>query len=112
MDRLCYSASQKFDGLPAAAIVSCRRGGATAAYERLNMYFGMLNTVMPGSQYWNQVHGFTAEDVEKDLEGLQTMRTLANNMAWLIENRKTGEKAGISRPKREDWQPTHFIMNR
>jgi len=109
MDRLCYSASSKLDGIAAASIVSCRRGGATSAYERLNMYFGMTNAIIPASQYWNQVHGFTAEDVEKDAEGLQTMRTLADNLVWVIKNRKAGEEAGLCKPVRENKIKTNFI---
>ena len=109
MDRLCFSATRKFNLLPAAAIVSCRRGGGTDAYERLNMYLGNVNAIIPASQYWNQVHGFTAEDVEKDEEGLQTMRALADNMAYLIESRRAADKAGVKLPEREAWTPTHFI---
>lgn len=109
MDRLCYSAGSKLDGKVAASVVSCRRGGATAAYERLNMYFGMLNCMIPASQYWNQVHGFSAEDVEKDEEGLQTMRVLADNIAYLVKNRKAGEAAGVKMPKRDVHIFTNFI---
>lgn len=85
-------------------MVSCRRGGATAAFERLNMYFGMLNCIIPASQYWNQVHGFTAEDVEKDEEGLQTLRTLADNIACTAKALAKEEK-----PKREPHIMTNFI---
>ncbi len=109
MDRLCYSSSAKLNGMAAACVVSCRRGGATAAYERLNMYFGMTNTIIPASQYWNQVHGSCEADVEKDEEGLQTMRTLADNLAWVIKNRKAGENAGIEKPIRETKIATSFI---
>ncbi len=109
MDRLSYSAGAKLDGKIAASVVSCRRGGATAAYERLNMYFGMLNCMIPASQYWNQVHGFSAEDVEKDAEGLQTMRVLADNIAWLVKNRKAGEEAGVKMPERDAHIFTNFI---
>lgn len=104
LDRLCYSAGGKLDGKVAASVVSCRRGGATAAFERLNMYFGMLNCIIPASQYWNQVHGFTAEDVEKDEEGLQTLRTLADNIAWTAKALAKEEK-----PKREPHIMTNFI---
>ena len=86
LDRLFFSIpDEKFEGKLGAAIVSCRRGGASAAFERLNQYFLMENMTVVSSQYWNQVHGFTASDVEKDLKGLQTMRNLANNMAFLIK---------------------------
>lgn len=108
MDRLCYSAGKKLDGKIGASVVSCRRGGATSAYQRLNMYFGMLNAVIPTSQYWNQVHGFTPEDVEKDLEGLQTMRTLADNIAWLAKSINSSQNL-VEKPTRNPIIPTHFI---
>jgi multimeric flavodoxin WrbA len=111
LDRLFYSVpSQKLEGKLGASIVSCRRGGATAAFERLNMYFTIANMHIVGSQYWNQVHGFTAEDVEKDLEGLQTMRTLGQNMAWLLKSIKAGKEKGIEAPTYEKKVGTHFIQ--
>ena len=86
LDRFMFSTPKsKLTGKLAAAVVSCRRGGATAAFERLNQYFTMLNMHIVSSQYWNQVHGFTADDVKKDLEGLQTMRNLARNMSFMIK---------------------------
>ena len=63
--------------------MNCRRGGASSAFEQINKYFSMSNMPIVTSQYWNQVHGTTKEEVEKDLEGMQTMRTLGNNMAWI-----------------------------
>ena len=96
-------------GKLAAAVVSCRRGGASAAFDRLNKYFGISNMHTIGSQYWNQVHGFTPEDVRKDAEGLQTMRTLAQNMAWMLQNMEAGEMQGIPHPQYEKRTPTHFI---
>lgn len=111
MDRLFYSASKdKLEGKLGASIVSCRRGGATAAFERLNMYFTIVNMHVVGSQYWNQVHGFTAEDVEKDLEGLQTMRTLGQNMAWLLKSIEAGKENGVEAPVYEKKIGTHFIQ--
>ena len=68
-----------------AAVVSCRRGGNTASFDVLNKYFTISSMPVASSSYWNQVHGFKAEDVEKDLEGLQTMRNLAKNMAFLMK---------------------------
>lgn len=96
-------------GKLAAAVVSCRRGGASAAFDRLNKYFTICNMNVVGSQYWNQVHGFTPEDVRKDEEGLQTMRTLAENMAWLLKGIEAGQKEGLSYPRPEDVVRTHFI---
>lgn len=96
-------------GKLAAAVVSCRRGGASAAFDRLDKYFTICNMVVVGSQYWNQVHGFTPEDVRKDEEGLQTMRTLAQNMAWLLKGMQAGKNAGVKVPVYEERIATHFI---
>lgn len=110
LDRLMFSmGSDKFAGKIASAVVSCRRGGASAAFERLNMYFQMTNMVVATSQYWNQVHGFTPDDVVKDAEGLQTMRTLAENIAWLLKNINAGKQNGVEKPTYEPFTPTHFI---
>lgn len=109
LTRLFYAGGDRFDGKLAAAVVSCRRGGATAAFEQLNQFFAMKNMPIVTSQYWNQVHGFTPEDVRQDLEGLQTMRTLGNNMAWLLKCIDAGRKAGIEKPEREPIELTHFI---
>ena len=109
LDRLCFRKAAPYAGKPAACVVSCRRGGATAAFERLNQYFGMLNMPIVTSQYWNMVHGNTPDQVLQDIEGLQTMRTLAKNMAWLIKCIEAGRKAGIAKPDYEPWTPTNFI---
>ena len=99
LDRLFFSSSaEKFRGKLAASVVSCRRGGATASFERLNQFFLMNNMHAVGSQYWNQVHGFTAEDVRRDAEGLQTMRTLGQNMAYLLKAQEAAEAAGLPKP--------------
>ena len=82
-------------------MVSCRRGGNTASFDVLNKYFTISGMPVASSTYWNQVHGFSAADVEKDLEGLQTMRNLARNMAFLI--RAIGaekEKSGLPETER------------
>ena len=85
LDRLFYSAGGSSMHLKVgAAVVSCRRGGNTASFDVLNKYFSISGMAIATSTYWNQVHGFTAEDVKKDLEGLQTMRNLARNMAFMI----------------------------
>ena len=110
LDRLFFSGSkQGKDGKPGASVVSCRRGGATAAFERLNMYFTIANMPVVSSQYWNQVHGYTPEDVRKDLEGLQTMRTLGRNMAYLLLAQQAAKEAGIPDPAREESVQTNFI---
>ena len=84
MDRLFYSTPFSKHMKVGAAVVSCRRGGNSASFDALNKYFTISGMPVASSTYWNQVHGFTAEDVKKDLEGLQTMRNLARNMAFLI----------------------------
>lgn len=92
LDRLFYSGGSRMAGKLGASVVSCRRGGATAAFDRLNKYFSICNMPIVGSQYWNQIHGNTAEEALQDEEGLQTMRTLAQNMAWLLKSIKAGEE--------------------
>lgn len=111
LDRLFYSSSSRMAGKLGASVVSCRRGGAASAFDRLNKYFSIANMHIVGSQYWNQVHGLTPEDVRKDGEGLQTMRTLALNMAWLLKSIEAGRQAGIQPPVYEPRISTHFIMD-
>ena len=91
LDRVFFTSMGKFAHKPAACVVSCRRGGASASFDRLNKYFTISQMPVVSSQYWNSVHGFTPDDVRRDLEGLQIMRTLGNNMAWMIRNAKSGE---------------------
>ena len=109
LDRLFYPNESRLAGKLAAAVVSCRRGGASAAFDRLNKYFLISNMHVVGSQYWNQVHGFTPDDVRKDKEGLQTMRTLGENMAWLLKCIDAGKKCGVAFPEYEPRMRTHFI---
>lgn len=109
LDRLFYSASRKLSGKPGAAIVSCRRGGASAGYDRLLKYFAINSMPIVTSQYWNQVHGNTPEEVLRDEEGFQTMRTLGENMAWLLKCIEAGKAAGVPAPAQEDKIRTNFI---
>lgn len=109
LDRLFYCTGGKMAGKLAASVVSCRRGGASAAFDRLNKYFLISNMFVVGSQYWNQVHGFTPEDVRKDEEGLQTMRTLGENMAWMLKCIEAGREKGVPGPQYEKRVSTHFI---
>ncbi|MBD5129148.1 MAG: flavodoxin family protein [Ruminococcaceae bacterium] len=109
MDRAFYSGGAAFRNKPAANIVSCRRGGASATFDQLNKYFTISNMPIVSSQYWNQVHGNTPEEVLRDEEGLQTMRTLGNNMAWLLKCIEAGKAAGVELPKREEFIRTNFI---
>ena len=96
LDRLFYSTGFSKHMKVGAAVVSCRRGGNTASFDVLNKYFTISAMPVASGTYWNQVHGFSAEDVEKDLEGLQTMRNLARNMAFLIRAiDKTREIEGL-----------------
>lgn len=85
LDRIFYSSSRFFRFKPAAAVVCCRRGGASAAFDRLNKYFTISRMPVVSSQYWNAVHGRNPEEVSKDAEGLQIMRTLGYNMAWMLK---------------------------
>ncbi|EKQ56524.1 MULTISPECIES: flavodoxin family protein [unclassified Clostridium] len=109
LDRLFYSGGSNFAYKPGAAIVSCRRGGSTAAFDQLNKYFTIANMPVVSSQYWNMVHGNTPEEVIQDLEGMQTMRTLGKNMAWLLKSIQAGKEAGISLPEKEPRIATNFI---
>ena len=108
LDRFFYSRNN-FSGKLGAAVVSCRRGGASAAFDRLNKYFTISRMPVVSSQYWNQVHGNTPEEVLKDEEGLQTMRTLARDMAWLLKCIEAGKKEGIEFPAAEKKISTNFI---
>ena len=107
LDRLFYSSGFDKTMKLGAAVVSCRRGGNTATFDELNKYFTISGMPVVSSQYWNMVHGFSAADVENDLEGLQTMRTLARNMAFLLRA-VTAEKALRGLPPREPRQSTSF----
>lgn len=108
LDRLFYAGSG-FEGKLGAAIVSCRRGGAATAFDRLNKYFTINSMPVVSSQYWNMVHGFTPDDVKQDLEGLQTMRTLAKNMARLLKCIEAGKEKGIEKPVLEQQVKTNFV---
>ena len=109
MNRLFYAASSKMAGKPVSSVVSCRRGGASAAYQQMNMHFMMTNMVVITSQYWNQVHGNTPEQVKQDIEGLQTMRTLAENMRFMLQSIEAGKAAGVRQLTYEPKTPTNFI---
>lgn len=101
MDRLFYSTPFSKHMKVGAAVVSCRRGGNTASFDVLNKYFTISSMPLASSTYWNQVHGFTAEDVKKDLEGLQTMRNLARSMSFMIKAfADAREKYGCPEPER------------
>ena len=108
LDRAFYAGSC-FAYKPAAAVASARRAGTTATVDELNKYFMISNMPVVSSQYWNMVHGMTPDEVEQDLEGLQIMRTLGNNMAWMLKSIEAGRAAGIGIPQKEAVARTNFI---
>ena len=114
MDRLFYSeaygnGNKAFLLKPAAAVISARRAGTTAAFDQINKYFTIQEMPIISSRYWNMVHGAKPEDVLKDEEGLYTMRVLARNMAFFLKCKKAGISAGIALPIRETPVFTNFI---
>lgn len=113
LDRAFFVASRSgknvFPHKPAAAIVSARRAGTTAALDQLNKYFMITQMPVISGRYWNMVHGTSPEQVLEDKEGLQNMRILARNMAWHLKCREAAEKAGIPMPKTEEIVHTNFI---
>lgn len=109
LDRLFYSSSAVDKTMKVgAAVVSARRAGTTATFDELNKYFTINNMPVAPSQYWNMVHGFTPEDVYADKEGCQIMRTLGNNMAFLIKSIELGKKT-YGLPEKEERISTNFI---
>jgi multimeric flavodoxin WrbA len=106
LDRMFYAGTKYFANKPAACVVSCRRGGGETAFECLNKYFSLAHMPVVSSQYWNVIHGHTPEQARQDLEGMQIMRSLGSNMAWLLESI---EKAGVEHDEREKRVMTHFI---
>ena len=107
LQRMFFSAGAKVVNKPAAAVCVCRRGGATTAYQTINMAFEMMNMPVVTSQYWNIVYGREEGQATLDVEGMQTMRTLGNNMAWMLK--KIHADGNPAYPEREEWQPMHFI---
>lgn len=113
LDRLFYSTGSTVDKTMkvGAAVASSRRAGSTSAFDEINKYFTICSMPVAASTYWNEVHGFTAEDVEADLEGLQTMRNLGRNMAFLIKAiRARKEQEGL--PEQERGSFTSFMSER
>lgn len=113
MDRAFYSESagkrNVFRLKPAAAVVSARRAGATAALDQLNKYFQISEMPVVSGRYWNMVHGNTPDEVRQDKEGMQNMRILAKNMAYLLKCKEAAAKAGITPLEREPVERTNFI---
>ena len=110
LDRVFYSSARQFDKTMkvGASVVSARRGGNTATFDELNKYFTISGMPVVSSQYWNQIHGNHAEDALKDAEGLQTMRTLGRNMAFLMKSIALGKEA-YGLPETEAKVATNFI---
>ena len=108
LDRLFYSTDFDKTMKVGAAVAVCRRGGASATFDELNKYFTIAGMPVASSQYWNSVHGRAPGEAAQDREGMQTMRVLARNMAFLVKSIALGkEKYGL--PETEEWIPTHFI---
>lgn len=99
-------AGARVKGKPVAAVAVCRRGGATAAFQCLQMPFQMVNMPIVTSQYWNIAYGREAGEVSQDVEGMQTMRMLADNMAWMLKKLNSGDEKA---PEREPWTPMNFV---
>lgn len=104
LDRLFYSSGRHLRFKPAASVAVCRRGGASATFDRLNKYFTINCMPVVSSQYWNSVHGRNPGEVEQDAEGLQTMRTLGRNMAWMLKSLKREDA-----PQSEEPIRTNFV---
>ena len=109
MDRAFFSGKGIFTFKPAACIASARRAGTTAAFDELNKYFAISQMPIISSKYWNMVHGSTPEQVLQDEEGMQVMRELGRNMAWLLKCIAAGRAAGIPDPVKEKPVMTNFI---
>ena len=109
LDRVFYAGKDAFLHKPAAAVTSARRAGTTASLDVLQKYFTFSQMPIVSSTYWTMVHGSQPEDVQKDEEGLQTIRNLAANMAWLLKCIEAGKAAGVCPPEAEQGARTNFI---
>lgn len=109
LDRAFYAGKYAFAGKPGAAVVSARRGGTAASFDVINKYFGISSMPVVSSTYWNMVYGNTSDEVRRDEEGMQTMRNLGRNMAYLLRCIEAGKAAGIDAPAQEGAFKTNFI---
>lgn len=113
MDRAFYAdlngGGDRFRLKPAAAVISARRAGTTAAWDQINKYFGLMQMPIVTSRYWNMVHGTNPEEVKKDLEGMQVMKVLGNNMAYLLNSMNIAGKMGLDKPDPPEFVFTNFI---
>ena len=108
LDRVFFGKAAPYAFKPAAAVVSCRRGGSTASFDALNKYFTISQMPIVSSIYWNMVHGNTPDEVRQDAEGLQTMRALGSNMAWMIKS-LAAARSSVPLPEQEPRVWTNFI---
>ena len=109
LDRAFYAGKYAFAGKPGAAVVSARRGGTASSFDVINKYFGISSMPVVSSTYWNMVYGNTPDEVRRDEEGMQTMRNLGRNMAYLLKCIEAGKAAGIEAPAQEGAFKTNFI---
>lgn len=109
LDRVFYAGSSVFAFKPGAAVVSARRAGTTASLDVINKYFTISKMPVVSSSYWNNVHGISAEQVSEDKEGLQTMRNISHNMAWMLKCIEKAKNNGIELPRVESGERTNFI---
>lgn len=109
LDRVFYSSGRSFAFKPGASVAVARRGGTTASFDVLNKYFGISQMPVAGSTYWNVVHGAAEGEAKLDAEGMQTMRNLARNLAWMMKCFQTGKEKGIALPEPERTNKTNFI---
>ena len=109
LDRVFYSSGKHFAHKPGASVAVARRGGTATTFDVLNKYFGITQMITVGSTYWNQVHRRNAEDAAKDLEGMQTMRNLGHNMAWVLKCLEAGKEKGLVPPTADRSNQTNFI---
>ena len=109
LDRAFYSGSGAFKFKPGASVAVARRGGTSASFDVMNKYFGISQMPVAGSTYWNIAHGRTPGEVVKDAEGMQTMRNLAKNLAWMMKCFEAGKNAGIELPDTESGNRTNFV---
>ncbi len=111
LDRVFYAAKDVFSHKPGAAVASARRAGTTASLDVLNKYFTISEMPVVSSSYWNMVHGNTPDEVKQDEEGLQSMRNLGRNMAWLLKCISAGREQGVGIPQNESSHRTNFIRS-
>ncbi len=109
LDRVFYSSSRSFAFKPGASVAVARRGGTSASFDVLNKYFGISQMPVAGSTYWNLAHGRVPGEAELDEEGMQTMRNLARNLAWMMKCFEAGAKAGVALPQTERTFQTNFV---